>query len=612
MRHLASAVQTDEGATLRSSTGNQTGELGLFSDSLLSGLRSRLALLLRTRLIGLGALSGAVGSDVLFTANFVQQAAVIVPALLDNMKGNRVTMDFLRTKSKKASDGTPTFAEFAIKKRPAHMRRAPSISEHVDGEKGPSSEDVASAAVGTFQGLMRHGDATQVQATLAPVLAWLDGRDTSGSLPTPSRSQWDNVEWCSWLAETMASWAALQYRFVVLTALVEHLVDTCEGPGLGKHATLVAMVTTILMGQTSLIGLSTSDTLNNLLGLIVRRVHIDSRDSLLPPLVECVSGLGVHVYYADQINDIADEITARIVALQVPESSSQSSASASQVAKAVAKSTPEQRDESIRVLLVCLSGVMAAAKRSSGEVQKAVDEGTSMATVEKGKATAAEGDATLGLARAGTRNRISSEVWHHTASLLAHPNHTVRLAYEQALLTFLVDEVDRGSVATDLISAGVGPSLSNDATGLTHAFSAGAHVLALSKNLAVHTSVRESPLEVLPSIDRANAEESIAAPSDLSSAALPVDYSGLSALFDALYESLPVPALLGTVPMLLALDRNAGKQLLPAAKDRGSADAQRRLATRAVVAKAFIKIADVWNVPALRSVAENVSGSCER
>ena len=66
-----------------------------------------------------------------------------------NAKGNRVTLDWLRREAKKASEGEPSYAEFNISKKPLAIRRTRSISGHVAGEKGPSSEDVISAAIGT-------------------------------------------------------------------------------------------------------------------------------------------------------------------------------------------------------------------------------------------------------------------------------------------------------------------------------------------------------------------------------------------------------------------------------------------------------------------------------
>lgn len=536
-----------------------------------------------------------MGSDALYTTTFAKQAGVIVPALLSNLQQNQVTLDFLDSETKKAADGTPSLAAFSIKRRPVDSRRAPSIHGHVDGEKGPTSEDVASASIGTLQGLLSHGDASQVQATVVAALNWLDGKSSSGQ-----SSQWENKQWCCWLAGALSSWSALQYRFVVLTALVEHLVETCDGPALAKHQTLIAMIHTLLTGQQSLIGLSTSDTLNNLAGLAVRRVHQDTRDVLLPSLVECVSGLGTHIYYADQIIDIAEELCARIVALQLPEADTAETTRTAHGGRKVAggaSSGPEQKSESIRVLLFCMNGVLNSAHRSSGEVQKAVDNGQ----VEKGKGQE------IGLARAGTRNRVTPDVFGPTASLLASSNPTVRLMYEQVLLSFFKIEFRGSSTGSDLLGGNRGAQVTGEAIGFGHAFSAAAYVLALSKSLYGPKSVRESPLEALPIIDRSNADEGRGLAADSSTSAVPLDYSALASLLESMLEQVPVPALLATVPMLISLDKTAGNRLVPSSSSSNSAEGQRRLATRAVISRAYSKISSIWGISSLSNVGSGVS-----
>lgn len=600
----------------------------------------------RTRLIGLGALAGAVASDAIYTFNSKQLISFITPALVENTKPNRVTMDWLRGEAKKASEGEPTYAEFNIAKKPLAIRRTRSISGHVAGEKGPSAEDVISAAIGTLRGLLRHADAIQVQSVVQNVIAWLDNKSAL-SIPAPSDgrqavSQWENTEWCCWLAQSLCSWTSLQYRFVVLDTLVDHLVENCEGKATTKHFSLIEMSRSILTGQLSLIGLSTSDTLSNLSALAVRRVYKDTRDSLLPPLVDCISGLGTHVYYADQINDIVEEIAGRIAALQMPDTASDAASVKMNNLGAVhrgeqqdlnnhihrqrlANAGPEQRDESIRVLLFCLQGVLRSTHQSSGEIHKAVDAkdgGASASTdSEKGKA-AASGDAKLGLAHAGTRNRVSPSSILPTASLLASPNHAVRLAYAQTLITLFRDEFDReqlergsGVFAATPISEKVG-----EAIGVVHALGAAVHVMCLSKSLAppsqVLTNLRESPLELLPQLDRVNADPGRpgslnsgagGATADESTAALPVDYVAVAQALEHLVTALPCSAALALMPMLIALDKDAGSRLVVnGAAENTGLENQRRLSSRMVAARVLAKLGETFDVNSISKSAQSV------
>lgn len=608
----------------------------------------------RTRLIGLGALAGAVGSDAIYSSNSKQLLSLITPALIENAKGNRVTLDWLRNETNKASEGEPSYAEFNISKKPLAIRRTRSISAHVAGEKGPSSEDVISASIGTLRGLLRHADATQVQSVVQNVIVWLDNKSAL-SIPAPTDgrqvvSQWEDTEWCCWLAQSLCSWTLLQYRFVVLDTLVDHLVENCEGKATTKHLSLIQMSRSILTGQLSLIGLSTSDTLSNLSALAVRRVYKDTRDSLLPPLVDCISGLGTHVYYADQINDIVEEIAGRIAALQMPETASDAASVKGNNLGAVnrgqqqdlnshihrqrlANAGPEQRDESIRVLLFCLQGVLRATHQSSGEIHKAVDvkhggngavskQGGAGSEDDKGKAAAASGDAKLGLAHAGTRNRVAPSSILPTASLLTSPNHAVRLAYAQTLITLFRDEFDREQLQREssvFAAAPIGEKV-GDAIGLVHALGAAVHVMCLSKSLSppaqVLGNLRESPLEILPQLDRINADPgrpgslnsgASGASAGEASAALPVDYVAAAQALEHLVTALPCSAALALTPMLIALDKDAGSRLVVnGATVNTGLENQRRLSSRMVAARVLAKLGETFDVSSISKAAQNV------
>ncbi|CDU25745.1 related to EFR3-protein required for Stt4-containing phosphoinositide kinase patch assembly [Sporisorium scitamineum] len=605
----------------------------------------------RTRLIGLGALAGAVASDAIYSSNSKQLLSLLTPALVENTKGNRVTLDWLRSEAKKATDGEPTYSEFNISKKPLAIRRTRSISAHVAGEKGPSSEDVISAAIGTLRGLLRHADAVQVQSIVQNVIAWLDNK-SSLSIPAPTDrrqvvSQWDDIPWCCWLAESLCSWTSLQYRFVVLDTLVDHLVENCEGKATAKHVSLIEMSRTILTGQLSLIGLSTSDTLSNLSALAVRRVYKDTRDSLLPPLVDCISGLGTHVYYADQINDVVEEIAGRIVALQMPESASDASSIKVNNLGAVhrgeqqdlnshvhrqrlANAGPEQRDESIRVLLFCLQGVLAATHQSSGEIHEAVDVKTANGNAsakqahapESDKGKAASTETKLGLARAGTRNRVAPSSILSTASLLTSPNHAVRLAYAQTLITLFRDEFDREQLEREsavFAAAPIGEKV-GDAIGAVHALGAAAHVMCLSKSLAppaqLLANLRESPLELLPQLDRIHADPgrpnslnsgTSGASAGESTAALPVDYVAVAQALEHVVTALPCSAALALTPMLIALDKDAGSRLtVHGAAANTGLENQRRLSSRMVAARVLAKLGETFDVDAVTRSAQSV------
>jgi hypothetical protein len=127
-------------------------------------------------------------------------------------------------------------------------------------------------------------------------------RASLDTLDTSSKT-WAQVEHCCWVAKKTAEWAQYQYRYAIPTWLVERLVENQEITPM--HKTLTAMVTAVFNSSTPLVNLSTSDIVSNLINLLLRRTSVNPDDDLLPALVECIASLGRHVYYSDQIQDLA-------------------------------------------------------------------------------------------------------------------------------------------------------------------------------------------------------------------------------------------------------------------------------------------------------------------
>lgn len=174
-------------------------------------------------------------------------------------------------------------------------RRAASIHVHIDGDKGPSIADVSNASLHALFSLLEHANGAQL------------GYIMHSSFDSLDESQgWKILDHCCWFAQRTAEWSQYQYRYAVPTWLVERLLENQETPTTTPlHRALAAMVTTVFNSPTPLINLSTSDIVSNLVTLLLRRTSIDAEDALLPALVECIASLGRHVYYSDQIQDLA-------------------------------------------------------------------------------------------------------------------------------------------------------------------------------------------------------------------------------------------------------------------------------------------------------------------
>lgn len=188
---------------------------------------------------------------------------------------------------------SPYLAEFRT--RPAIERRAASIHVHIDGDNGPSISDVSDAALRALFSLLNHANGAQLGFIMQSLFDNLD--QVNG---------WQSLNHCCWFAQKIAEWAQYQYRYVIPTWLVDRLLAYQDTPDINPlHIALIAMVTAVFSSPTPLINLSSSDIMSNLLTLLLRRISIHPQDVALPALVECISSLGCHVYYSDQIQDLA-------------------------------------------------------------------------------------------------------------------------------------------------------------------------------------------------------------------------------------------------------------------------------------------------------------------
>lgn len=206
------------------------------------------------------------------------------------------SLKYSRSSAVKEVSSSPYLAEFRT--RPALERRAASIHIHIDGDKGPSRSDVSDASLHALFSLSSHANGAQLGYIMKSSFDNLD-----------SLRYWTNLDHCCWYAEKIAEWAQYQYRYVVPTWLVDCLL-THQGPPLISplHKALTVMATSVFNSPTPLINLSSSDIMSNLLTLLLRYISYDPDDSTLTAVVECISSLGCHVYYSDQIQDLAVSI----------------------------------------------------------------------------------------------------------------------------------------------------------------------------------------------------------------------------------------------------------------------------------------------------------------
>jgi protein EFR3 len=335
---------------------------------------------------------------------------------------------------------SPLQAEFRA--RPLVERKAASIYGHVDGEEGPKHRDVVVACLRALSSLLGQSNAPQISAIM---LATFDSLD--------KRTGWEKPQHCTWLARHAVEWTAYQYRYAVPTLLVEHVLEIQDTPIAtpAQHA-MLEMITSVFTSPAPLVNLSTSDIISNLISMLLRRVCVNPDDELLPEIVECIAALGTHVYYADQIQDLAGELIARVLLVEargVPGRQGPADTS---------------RAQALRCLLLSLVGLWRTADRQVYTHDGLMRADTANAEA-KPKPTPVQGHTTavseatimptmmisspVIASRPSRRAKIGPEVWQDTLTLMCDGTYGVRADYVHALIAYLQTEIPKDGEATD-------------------------------------------------------------------------------------------------------------------------------------------------------------------
>jgi hypothetical protein len=469
---------------------------------------------------------------------------------------------------------------------------------------------------------------------------------------------WEKHDQCCWLAKKCCDWTQYQYRFAVPTRLVERLLESQDATSASVlQRALAAMVTTVFTSSIPLVNLSTSDIISNLITVVLRRVVIDPEDGLLPTLVECIASLGTHVYYSDQIQDLAAELISRLVVVETQGLSARAQ-----------PGNKKCRSQALRCLLAGMLGFMQTADkdgRARGETEERSR--TTSVPVSPLSPTFGTVPAQDPQGRPSKRTRVSPEIWHDTLSLICDADYAVRADYAEALVFYLRTEIRKrgdftdadgvrrvrplaegpiqqatkmkllihGDSATRSLNAVHGyiyvlataSSLGFDASSQgSSAYSAAADAPAV--NIVPATPTTEAPTpsggpenqDSPPQSQRQSKRYPIrkasvmqraidALPSQISpsTTATASDYTHILIMLTAVHEQLPVRGLLTGVPMLLTLDGTTN------ISDPIDAVTLQRLWTiKEVIARVWLVVGKVWGCSELVEIAEKVklNGSC--
>ena len=260
---------------------------------------------------------------------------------------------------------------------------------------------------------------------------------------------WEKKSHCCWLAVKATEWTQYQFRDTVSTRLIDRLLREQDIPTTTTlHLTLVAMITDIFNSPIPLV-MPTSDVISNLISLVLHRAVIDPSDLLLLALTECISALGTHVYYADQIYDLASELISRLVSTE-----------ATGLSGLERDTSDKGRAQALRALIAGLVGLMHTStrrvdQRSSAQTPRSEQEYTFSSQKLSDSAQSPNGDrpARISIERADghltKRTKISPETWQDTLNLICNVDFSVRSDYARALIVYLESEISSRGEYTD-------------------------------------------------------------------------------------------------------------------------------------------------------------------
>ena len=267
--------------------------------------------------------------------------------------------------------------------------------------------------------------------------------------------------WATDFLETVVNWTPVQDRFIILVTLVEKLVEQpLVSEQLGSQLTLASLIDWLLSSPINLIGLSVLDGLIELLQYLLALLHQESqlsrqlsspsgpppqgpehqetglgtehdanekperppstlRRELVDLLEKCIGSLATHIYYADQVSDMVQNVISRLRP-STPPSEEETMLDESPNAQQNGRprdtyfSFPEARTSGLKAI----QNILVVANLRKSLAGTGPDSG----------------------------NRVPIQVWEGTQWLLRDSDRDVRHAYVDAFITWLQLETDKNDL----------------------------------------------------------------------------------------------------------------------------------------------------------------------
>lgn len=439
---------------------------------------------IRYRKAGLRALKSVASSDSL-SSETNRQLSVIIPAILLNIYSEDGHL--LERLEQRDEEREELEKGLALKRRQSISTVR--TTETAEGDRVAASgttedadklaeEEVEIIALQALRHIFSAINRAQLRLATSTVLNFVTSRShpNATNATTIDEARWPHsASWATTLFTMICVWAPVQDRYVVLVTAVESLGQSSpEEADLEKQLALVEIVHSLLSSGVSLIGLSVMDVMIRLIQQILtllqlttpatnlgRDIHLpvetsgpnepfpkekrpqaansiptkvvsnpsSTRQRILARLQKSISSLATHVYYSEQISDMLRAILLRLkppprsgvatvaAAIEDPEKAADAVASSASLQEKTDVSKFFSFDTARLFALSCVKDILIMANsKSKRDTQSA------------------------------NRARVSSSVWEGTQWLLRDVSLDVRMAYVDALVTWLQLETQKSDL----------------------------------------------------------------------------------------------------------------------------------------------------------------------
>ncbi|KAF1344161.1 hypothetical protein BDV97DRAFT_272531, partial [Delphinella strobiligena] len=331
-----------------------------------------------------------------------------------------------------------------------------------------AEEETGLLALQVLRGIYQVDNRAQIRLATSSVLAFVAQHARGSRQSDRAGHQSQASSWASALVKIVCAWTPVQDRFVVLFTAVENLIrapileDEME-----KQLVLSDIIGQVLASDTNLIGLSIMDILLGLIQHVLMILQLGTqhaklnapeitssddssteksgsrgtnmevvktaspaRMQLLAQLRRCIASLATHVYYTDQIADMASAILLRLKP-SLPGATINPTLTASAIENPESAAAEVANNNSLK-------------ERPNTDGFFSFDTAREVAlNAVKDIMTVANGATFDGNPTANNRNPVPINVWEGTQWLLRDLSFDVRKSYIDALCTWLELETDK-------------------------------------------------------------------------------------------------------------------------------------------------------------------------